>query len=212
MALSDWYELKNFQTQGLAGSVMNIYHVVRESGSIDAADINQAFLDWVLPQVVDVQVSALSHVSLETTNLGDPTDFAFWNLSGTPGGVAGEASPTFAASRIQFLRERTDMRHGWKRFPGLPETLVQANTAVASLIATLQNIGDAITTGWETAANPGTVICRFGIIARVCAEFDATGACVSWRLPENDTELEFYIPSQAAARTTIGSQTTRKQP
>lgn len=210
MALVDMYEIKNFMDLGLAREVMNIYHVVRESGSIDAADINQAFIDWVLPAVVDVQVTNLTHTRLETVSLGDPTDFAIWNLTGFPGGVVGEGSPTFAASRIQFLQETKSIRHGWKRFPGLPETLVNFNTGVASLVTTLQNIADQICTGWEIATTPGTVICRFAIIGRICAEVDAAGVCLAYRLPENDAELEFYIPSQGIGRSTIGSQNSRK--
>lgn len=211
MAFVDWYELKHHQAFGAFGNILNVYHFERQGALTDAALINQAFLDTVIPTLRALQVTSVTHTLLETQNLGVESDFQSLSLSGLGGtGGAGEGAPSFAASRIQFLRERTDMKHGWKRFAGIAETALNFNTLQGTYPTTLENLGQLIVDGLETAAVPGTTVARYGIIARICAEVDAGGVCLSYRMPENDAELEFYYPSQFIARTTIGSQNTRK--
>lgn len=209
MALVDWYELRHGQT--LAGQqLLNVYHAQRLGGLITAFEIATAFIDWVLPFVLALESVNVAGTTLVVQNLGTPTDFVEFNIAATVGTLTGEVEPTFVAPRAQFLRERTDMKHGWKRIPGVTELHVTTNSLSAAYITALQNYASQVVLPWETAASPGVDVARFGVIARVCAEFDALGVCISYRLPENDGELQFYLPDQGLARTTVGSQTTRK--
>lgn len=102
------------------------------------------------------------------------------------------------------------MKHGWKRVIGAAEGHINGRLLVPAYQTDLQTYADAIIAPWETAANPGVTVCTFGIIARICAETDAAGVCIKYRLPENDAELEFYKPTQASALATLGTQTSRK--
>lgn len=211
MALTDWFELKHTQDIGASFPVLNVYHFRREGVTWNSTLINQAFLDSVVPTLRALQVPQVRHGKLITQNLGEPTDFNEVSLGLLPGtATAGDVAPSFTASRIQFLRERTDMNHGWKRYAGIPEVNLNLNTLSGTYPTTLQNLADILTDGIELASSPGVVIARLGIIARVCAEVDAAGVCVSYRMPENDAELDFYIPDNAVGRSTVGSQASRK--
>lgn len=213
MALTDFYEIIDRQFIGSSPRpALNVYHVMKRVVSANAATAAQAFVDWVLPAVVDIQSEVVVHRTLTARNLGNDTDFVEVALGDVPGGIVAtdHVMPSFVAAGIQFLRERMDIKHGWKRYVGITEANVGGNTLGASLVTTLNNTGAQIVTPWELAGMPGTLMFDFAIIARVCAEVGPLGGCLKYRLPENDAELEFYLPSEAVAKTSPRSQNTRK--
>lgn len=211
MALSDWYELIDeafiFNTQ----RVLNVYHAERASTAFDAGDVALAFFDSVLVHVRALQSAQINHTRILCQNLGDPLDFDELALTGQVGGipVTSDMLPFFVAPRVQFLRDRTDMRHGWKRIVGITEEHINNNNVGGSYGGFLTTYGQAVVDPWELASNPGVTVAQFGVILRICAEFDAAGVCLNYRLPENDAELQFYKPQQFIARATVGHQTTR---
>jgi len=209
VALSDWYEVRHRQFFA-SREILNVYHALRSGPAFTAADVAQAFIDTILPLVEAIEGTTVSGLSLVVTNLGNATDFQEVDISTSQGTLVGQLYAPFVAPRIQFFRERTDMKHGWKRYTGATEDVLSGEAITISYQAALQALADAIIGDWEEASAPGVTVANFGIIARVCAEFSGAGVCLSYRLPENDAELEFYLPTSAQARTVVGSQNTRK--
>lgn len=210
MALNDWYELKLKGSYGAFDNTLMVFHFERLAGLYTALEINQAFIDTIYPLLFSFVSSSHTWDEIETKNLGDPLDFQQLSLGSVPGSVAGDTVASFVAYKLQFLRERTDMKHGWKRIPGVPESLVAGNGVAAAAVTALTTLGTALVAPIEIAAAPGVDVARFGIIARICAEFGPAGACLSYRLPENDAELTFYQPTQFVAHNLVASQVSRK--
>jgi len=212
MPLSDMYELKHYMAFGAVQDVMNVYHFERQSAEVNAEDLATKFAEQVVPGIRSVQTAGLDHLRLEARNLDDPTDFYIVSLAGLSGTVTGERLNTFTSYKIQFLRRRTDMKHGYKRIPGVAESDVNGEVISSTPLAALNSYADGLTAGIDNGGEPPVTLFRFAIIARICAEFNSTlGICVEYRLPENDLELKYYIPTQYNVSQLVTSQVSRRR-
>ncbi len=209
MALDDWFEILDKQDM-FGQSILNVYHVQRASAGFNAVTILDAFENTVLTPLLPLQDAALSHTILEARNLGDVTDFATLVPSPAVGTRTGDPFAQFTAAAVQFNRTRTDMKNGQKRFCAGVETDSAGQSWVAAFVTLMQSLGDDMIGNWVTAAAPSTPVCNFGIIKRVCTVEPPPTPCPSYRLPETDLELQFYIPTVALARGNKRSQVSRK--
>lgn len=210
MAFSDWYELIDQQT--ISGQIINnVYHVVRASPTFTAENMVQAYRDSILSVMLPLQTTGLKHNVLSARSLDDPLDF--YSIAPVPGDgtLVGLQLSSYISATIQFNRLRTDMKNGQKRFFVGSESELAANFWVGAFLVDVAALGDAITTTWEEAAAPGVDVCNYGILKRVCIIQPPPVPCPGYRLPENDAELIFYIPTTAVARPTVRSQVSRKQ-
>lgn len=209
MAFSDWYELLDKQT--VAGdAALNVYHVAKSNPAFTAQDVFNAFQDSVLPSIIPAQHTGIDHVSVDVRSLDDPLDFFAGAPAGSSGTRAGVRLTQFSAAAIQFSRLRTDMKNGQKRFSAGIETDASGDTWEPAFLPVLTTLANAIILPWEQLAAPGVEVCRFGILKRVCTVDPPPEPCPSYRLPEDDAELVFYVPVQFVVRPTIRSQVSRK--
>lgn len=210
MALADVYELRLSGTFDGRNNI-SVFHAQRTSGAHDADVVGQAFIDTVLSSIAAAQHTAFAYVNLEVKSLGDPLDFALFNVSAFTGSVVGDPLPGFNACAIQFFRTRTDMNHGFKRFSGLTEPDVSASTVQPAQITRMNTIGTNLVSAWDQTSPPLSDVANYVIVKRICDETDpVTGKCLQYRLPISDVELVLYIPTTFASLTKVRSQVSRK--
>jgi hypothetical protein len=211
MALTDFWELKDNQVFD-GKPVLNIYHLKRIDGGANAGAVAQAFLDWVVEELLqDVQPEGLTRTTVDVENLGSPTDFASIDSSEFSGGVAGQTMPGFNAATIQFNRTRTDMKNGMKRWVAGSEGEQDSGEWVPGFVTLLQAVADKIMLPWEEDTGPGVELVSFCILKRFCVVEDQD-PCEVYRLPNTPTEIDdnHYVPTNALTRVRVRSQVSRK--
>ncbi len=210
MALTEWYEVLDKHNAG-GVNLLNVYHVIRDNGGVTSTLVAEAFEDSILTPLLALQDDRYIHTSIEVRNLATETDFhvrAPVPDQGTRVVQAGFAQ--FYACSIQFNRTRNDMKHGQKRFAVGVESDASDSGWAGAFLTEMETMRDPLLTDWERAAAPGVAVCRYGIIQRVC-DVEGQEPCLKYRLPETDTELEFFIPTSAIIRDRIRSQVSRKR-
>lgn len=211
MALIDFYEVRDFQQLG-GRNILNVYHVRNLGAGGPAANVAQAYIDWVLPVLIPLQYVALSRTFIEVQNLGSAFDFATVDSSAFPGTRAAIALPTSNAATIQFNRTRTDIKNGMKRFAVGGETDVTVNFWEAAFVTSIQALGDKIVDPWELAATPGIDRVEFVVLKRFCTTTPSPPCVGGYRLPDAaEIDTNWYAPLTATARTTVRSQVSRKR-
>lgn len=103
------------------------------------------------------------------------------------------------------------MKNGQKRWQVGVETDGDGNNWVPPFLTTLETIRDPMLARWFTDALPAVGVCDYGIIQRVCTVQPPPTPCPSYRLPETDLELQFFIPTTAIIRSVVRSQVSRKR-
>ncbi len=210
MAITDWYEVVDRSVSGVV-SIFNVFHVQRVDVSIRANTILEAYEDRILTALLPLQDNAITHTLIEARNLGDPTDFNTRVPAPAVGTRGGEPFASFVAAAIQFNRTRTDIKNGQKRFQAGVETDADGNNWLAGFLTVLETLRDPILATWFTDALPAVGVCDYGILKRVCTVQPPPTPCPSYRLPETDAELLFYLPTTAIIRSVVRSQVSRKR-
>lgn len=210
MALTDWYEVLDRQAV-LGQEFLNVWHVLRADPSVTAARVAAATWDTVVDPLRSEQPDDLTHESVQVRNLGNPLDFAELARLPNDGGIASDPLPGFNAVTVQFNRTRTDMKHGMKRFFAGAEDRSVAGVWTAGFVGAIGVIMLAITDPWEESTAPGVPVCSYGILKRICTVQPPPSPCPSYRLPETDGEITFYIPITFAVKATVRSQVSRKR-
>lgn len=210
MALNDWYELLDKQSSG-PQSILNVYHVERVDVGKTASDIFDAFEFSILPSIVDLQNTGVTHDAVSVRNLEDAFDFFEATPTGNVGNRVGEGFAQFYTASIQYNRLRTDMRNGQKRIYAGVETDSTGDEWDLSFQAVLDTLGVNTVATWQVFGTPNVDVCNFGILKRVCTIEPPPDPCPSFRLPEDDSELVFYKPTSFIVRSTIRSQVSRKR-
>lgn len=110
------------------------------ASAITAQALCLGFADGWFPVINDVLTQSTVGQSVYARNLYDPTDFFEDTANVANGAVSSDALPSFVAWSFRSNRGRTDMRRGYKRFPGVPETFVSAGVATAGALVELGQI------------------------------------------------------------------------
>lgn len=210
MAFSDWYEVLDKQVVG-GQDVLNVYQVERVDIGQDAQQIFNAFEVSVLPFIVSAQPNTVTHTSVEVRSLDNPFDFFNSTPVGNVGLRVGESFSQFYAATLQFNRTRTDMKNGQKRFVAGIEGDSVAGAWDGAFVTLLGLLGGVIVAPWQVGAPPGVDVCRFGVLKRICVGTPPPVPCTKYRLPIDDAELEFYLPTTFIVRSQVRSQVSRKQ-
>ena len=212
MALTDFYELRDFQDFG-GESILNVYHVRNLGTGGPAANVGQAYIDTVLPVLRPLQPVGVGRSFLEVENLGSPFDFATIDTSALPGTRTGLSLSSFTAATIQFNRTRTDIKNGMKRFVVGNEADAAQNFWLGAFVTDLSALGVAIVVPWELSGSPGIARVEFVVLKRFCTTSPSPPCAGTYRLPNTDAEADnnFYAPLSATARDTIRSQVSRKR-
>lgn len=202
MALADVYELRHSGTiLGVNWSL--VYHVLRANAGFNAETIWSAYASSLMLKTQNVCTADVLFTDGVVRSLGDPLDFyeSSHALAGNVG--TSETFSPFVASAIRFPRRRTDMHHGYKRYPGVGEDYVSDGVISGVLLTNLATLGSAVITNWEETAAPGVAVCAYVIVKRVLA-------AGQYRLPQTDGELVYYAPNAYQVQANVSSQNSRK--
>lgn len=174
---------------------VNVFHYVVYEGTGDEADaLGVAFKIGVLPNICGIQNVAVEYQTLTVNGERDSTDIAVIDIADYLGVVSGDCLPPFVAWAYTINRSSTQMRNGYKRFPGVTETW-QTNGEVAT-------------------GTPKTTVEALG--ADIKADLELEGGliaplCVPKRQWHNVpiTPTEFWVPADVNFAY-ISSQSSRK--
>lgn len=122
------YMLTIFATWGAqqAVSLNNIYFYESNGQNNSAANLITAWESNVHPSIMDMTTAAITYNRMECVNLDEPGDFHEQSFDAPPnqGVLIGDSLPPFVCWRFQYMRATRLVRHGWKRFAGVPEAWV----------------------------------------------------------------------------------------
>jgi hypothetical protein len=107
------------------------YYVVLEGDGFDADNVGSAFKIGILPNIGGVQNVAVEYTDMVILGIRDSHDIATIDISDNAGIVSGDCLPPYAAWSFMISRDSTQMRNGYKRFPGVSESW-QTNGEVAT--------------------------------------------------------------------------------
>ena len=145
MALDDLYVLdlkQMFEGQ----DIHNIFSYQRtDEGS--AIDLNDAFVEDMLPLINDMQHEDIINVSLNTINLGNLGDNGFLVLTGAGVLTGSDMLPLHDAVNFTLKPTNRAVRPGSKRFSGIPEIEQVGGTITQPTYITTLN---ALRVGLET--------------------------------------------------------------
>jgi hypothetical protein len=143
VALSDLYQVKHFQTfQGQ--ECLNVYFYERSIGTGGAVELADDWQTAILPKVNDIQSTNVLNVRLDVANLGDAGDFDVLTLI-DGGGLAAESLPAFNAVSYTFKPDTRAVRHGGKRYVGVPESVTVVNEITGTVyLASMETLRAAL--------------------------------------------------------------------
>jgi hypothetical protein len=130
---------------------VNVFYYLVEGGpGIEADAIGSAFKIGILPNICGVQNVAVEYQNIQVVGARDSTDVADINIRESVGLITGDCLPPFVAWSFIITRQTTEMRNGYKRFPGVSETW-QLNGEVVEGTPedTLVALGDTLRTNLE---------------------------------------------------------------
>lgn len=209
MALIDMYEILHKHHIGTT-QLLNVYHCVRANSGEVAGSISDGWQNTLITIIRTFQDTAVVNDSIEVRNLGDPTDFGSFSLTGALGLRIGLETSDFLCGQVKFPRLRSDMKAGFKRYGPINENDMTGNTLLAGTVTLLDNIGTAIVGDWLSSID-SHIIANFVIIKRICDTTPPPGdPCPQYRLPVIDAELVFYQPQQGIGMDTVRSQVSRR--
>lgn len=212
MALSDFYEVRDFQ-QVSGENVLNVYHYIRGVASPTAQKVGDAFIETVIQPLKALQQVGLTRSVVEVENLGDPFDFATIDTSAEDGTRGGVNVSTFVAATIQLNRTRIDIKNGMKRFFVGTETDITGNFWDALFLTDLQALADVLVAPLVWTPDGPTSQGHLVVLKRFCTVLPSPPCTGTYRLPNTDLEIDNnnYQPITATARNTIRSQVSRKR-
>lgn len=139
MALSDILHLVlkcSYQSE----QIRNSFFFERSGAAASAADLATAWVAAYEPKLGNMTCSSISFDEVETTNLGDPTDFDT-NVLADTGLDVRPMLPTSVALNFTLKLDTRAIRPGSKRFAGIPEEATAINVVTeAPYIAFLETL------------------------------------------------------------------------
>ena len=120
MALNDIYQLTLKQTL-FGRNIENVFFYERTAPTGTAAVLVDSWIEFILPNILDIQTSSVQNVSISAINLGDLADFV--DVPDDTEGNYGEVDtlPAFNAVGYSLRLNTRAVRPGSKRFAGVPE-------------------------------------------------------------------------------------------
>lgn len=119
MALDNLFVL-DFCQVFVSKDIHNIFTYEGEVGGT-AANLADAFIEDVVPDINAFQMDEIKNVSVTVTNLGDLGDNSFMTVAGAGALTDGDMLPLFNAVNFTLKTANRAVRPGSKRFSGLSE-------------------------------------------------------------------------------------------
>lgn len=163
------------------------------AGTATAAILAEAFEFNVWTAIMLATIDDFVGTTMIIENLDNPLDFGEFPYIYTPNGqVAGDGMPSFVSCQMTFLRSRSDVRNGAKRFAGIPDIDVTNNTLSAGYGTKMTTVGDFLINGFSNIADDATFI----------VGYEAT--------PKTTGIPEIITPTGYTVSPRVGTQNSRK--
>jgi len=210
--IGDIYQVKDFQVTAAGVNLLNTYFY-QGTGDGIAGDMGQAFVDAILPLVLETQPTDITHFKLEVASLFDPTDFAVSNPAADGVWAVGALTPFTALNYTLFIPTRA-IKKGSKRIGTVPEdasldgvvnnaTYIDAvNDIVFILSQTINPIADVSKTF--------TPVVVQRVKEEIVQDPPLNPARFSYRLPVSFGEAVFANVTSVTVDLNVTSQVTRK--
>lgn len=211
MASGDIYLLSQFQSwSGEQNRVLNTYFYRQQSPEGDAADVIAAFQDSILPELLGIQTNNVRTTRFECFNLFNVTDFSNFayapSATDNTGLYVDQALPAHDAVTYRLVRTTREIRNGYKRFAGIPETAnTSGNITDATYITALEAL--RIVLSEDIQASP--VVGTYSLVVVKRIKYVEDGK-TKYRLPITQAEAEYSEPSQVLVSLQVRTQNTRK--
>lgn len=167
MAVGNQYRLITYgYTSG--EECLNVFHY-RHSTSTGSnpnlQGIITSFVNSVLEQINDVLSASFSWDKVIIQNLSNVSEYLDLNLSPNINGqIAEDPMPSFVNVTYKAVRPYPPLRHGYKRFAGVPEGQVAGNSPSAGYLTLLENRALALAaTLTDSAGNTYVPIIRYAV-------------------------------------------------
>lgn len=203
-SIGDVYQLVDEQVQE-SQRVLNAYFYRLDTPVIGNAAqfLAEAFIDEVLPKILDIQGDEVTHTAITVTNLFNESE-AHTELISEAGTVAGaDLLPTFNAVGFRLIGDNAAVRDGQKRFAGVPEGF-QTN----SVITNAPYIADLATLAIQLAAGLFIGLDADALIPVIVQRILVSPG--TYRLPDNSGEAVLSEVIDALFNIDVTSQTSRK--
>jgi hypothetical protein len=103
-------------------AVFNAFHYLQTAGSGGAEECARAYVDYVLPDMIVVQSTALEHLDIEVINLDNFADYFTLGLTADNVGTAsGDYLPPFVTWTFKMTRVERGHHNGRKAVSGVTE-------------------------------------------------------------------------------------------
>lgn len=205
MATGDFYKVNTYST--FAGQqCQNEFWYLQGTGTGNAAELAEAFLDVVLATIRIIQSSVVFYNLIKVYNWNNDADFVELDLTGTNGLNTNTAHPPFCALAFSTPRKLSSMRAGQKRFAGALETYdVNGTINNAPYLAQMDDVATVMSDdliGGTTSTPWGMVI-----VKRVLT---TVGSKQYYKVPKPIGAGQWYPADSWSKSVEVTSQVSRK--
>lgn len=182
--------------------VNNVFHYITTSliaTNEEAFNLNVEFIENVLPAIRGVVSVLYQANALYTIAPQAPDVFAAYSWA--PGSMlglrAGDALPSYVAWGFETVRQRRDIRNGYKRFGPVTETDQSAGGPTAGMLPVLNTLRNAMNANLELEYGGGGSTASMVIVKRVRYNPDPEDPDKwSYRIPVAGDPLVYYEANQ----------------
>ena len=150
----------------------------------------------------------LVSVLVRVKNLYNPAEFAEYLDGTTPGTAVGQPSSPYDAFSFRTPWLGSQIRRGFKRFPGVPETYGSGGVVQSAFVTLLGGMEDALNEVYTLTLGSETLSFSPCIVKRV--KYVAPSGRDAYRLPENPTEGLFNDTTAWQLIPRLTTQNSRK--
>lgn len=213
MATGDIYEVLARQSVvGGSEEFLNVFHFRQSSAEGSSADLANTIQTQLMPPILFIQSPKIQWLGLSTRNLFTVDDFTENTFD--PGDVIGTSSsgdmlPVFNAVTFRLVRTNREIRNGFKRFVGIPES-VQVDGLITDegYIDNLNALSSALSEPINDVSLDGTYDL---VVVKRILDPDPTpsGEKPRYRLPTSSGEAVYSDPSRVLVNLFVRHQVSR---
>jgi hypothetical protein len=185
-----------------------VFFYEHTAGAGKAIDLAQDFEAAIVNGINAIQCGVVKNRTLDILNMGDPTDFVYYPITGQ-GDIVGQALPPQSAVSYTLKLNTRAVRKGGHRISGIPEAVQDSGvisdptyiTAIEALrdlfVGELVNVSDT----WLPVVLKRV---KEPVVGTVPLQY-------TYRLPSTDAELVVGEIVTGLVNTDVGNQVSRKR-
>jgi len=178
-----------------------------------AAQLEQAWrINFLETDAVGFQCGAIQEtlvsVLVRVKNLYNPAEFSEYLDGTTPGTAVGQPSSPYDAFSFRTPWLGSQIRRGFKRLPGVPETYGSGGVIQPAVVTLLEGFEAALNTVYNLTLGSETLVFSPCVIKRV--KYVTPGGKDAYRMPENPSEGLFNDTTSWQLMPNLTTQNSRK--